>query len=123
MAKSISIQKRKVVYKKYKGKCAYCGVKLDYSEMQVDHIIPKHRGSTNSELSRYGISKGTNDIYNLNPSCGSCNSSKSTFTLDNWKKELELKHQRLLNQNSSYRILNRFGVVRIKKEIRFHFEK
>ena len=123
MAKDISDKKRQIVYEKYKKRCAYCGVKLTYDKLQVDHITPKHRGSYNSDLAKYGIVKGTNDLYNLNPSCGSCNSSKSTFTLDKWKEQLGLKHERLLRDNSSYRILNRFGAIKYKNNIKFHFEK
>lgn len=30
---------RKQVYQKYNGHCAYCGSKLEYKDMQVDHVI------------------------------------------------------------------------------------
>ena len=123
MAKEISQKKRKIVYQKYSGKCSYCGIKLSYNEMQVDHIIPKYRGSSHSEINSYGLQKGTNDIENLNPSCKSCNCSKSTFTIENWKKQLELKHERLLRDSSSYRILNRFGCIKYNNNIKFYFEK
>jgi 5-methylcytosine-specific restriction endonuclease McrA len=123
MAKEISKNKRLLVHKKFNGHCAYCGISIKYSEMQVDHITPKYRGSTNEEVNSYGLTKGTNQIDNLNPSCISCNSSKSTFTLDKWKKELELKHSRLLRDNSSYRILHRFGVITVSNHIEFYFEK
>jgi 5-methylcytosine-specific restriction endonuclease McrA len=122
MGKEISVKKREVVYNKFKGKCAYCGNPLLYKNMDVDHIVPKHRGSTHSEIRAYGLEKGTNDIENLNPSCKSCNSSKSTFTVSNWKKQLELKHDRLLRDNASYRILNRFGAIKYNNNITFHFE-
>ena len=123
MAQEISDKKRKVVYAKFKGRCAYCGDKILYKNMGVDHIIPKYRGSTHSEIRAYGLEKGTNDIENLNPSCKSCNSSKSTFTLDNWKKQLKLKHERLLRDISSYRILHRFGAIKYNNNIKFYFEK
>lgn len=123
MAKEISVKKRKLVYNKFKGKCAYCGDKLLYKNMAVDHITAKYRGSTHSEIRAYGLEKGTNDIENLNPSCKSCNSSKSTFTVSDWKKQLQQKHNRLLRDNSSYRILHRFGAIKYKDNITFHFEK
>lgn len=31
---------RKAVYAKYNGHCAYCGRKIEYKDMQVDHLIP-----------------------------------------------------------------------------------
>ena len=123
MSKEIPEGKRKVVYEKYNGKCAYCGTKLQYKEMQVDHITPKYRNTSHKEVASWGLLKGTNNIENLNPSCRSCNSSKSTFTIEKWRKELALKEMRLMRDNSTYRILKRFEVVKVvKNEILFHFE-
>jgi 5-methylcytosine-specific restriction endonuclease McrA len=123
MSKEIPEHKRKIVYKKYKGKCAYCGEDLEYRKMQVDHITPKYRKTSHKEAASWGLLKGTNDIENLNPSCRSCNASKSTFTIDNWRKELVLKEMRLMRDSSVYRILKRFEVIKVvKNEILFHFE-
>lgn len=36
--KAIPKKVRELVYKKYGGHCAYCGCKLEYKDMQVDHI-------------------------------------------------------------------------------------
>lgn len=47
---------RKQVYEKCNGHCAYCGCKLDYKDMQVDHV---------KSVFYYN---GTNDIDNLLPS-------------------------------------------------------
>lgn len=122
--KKSSFEKRHLVYKKYKGRCAYCGSKIEYKDMQVDHIIPKYRGSDNTELKVYGIKKGTDNLENLNPSCGSCNSSKSTFTIEKWRNELSLKAHRIKRDSSTFRILERFGIVKvINTDILFHFEK
>jgi len=114
--------KRQIVHEKFNGKCAYCGCDVLFKDMHLDHIKPKYRGSTDQDLKKYGIDKGTNDLENLNPSCASCNSSKSTFTIENWRKELEMKHQRLMRDNSSFRILSRFGMIKVKKNITFYFE-
>lgn len=124
MAKEITYNKRKIIHEKYNKKCAYCGVSITYKEMQVDHIIPKYRGSTDEEINLYGLTKGTNDINNLNPSCRSCNASKSTFTIDKWRKELVLKEMRLMRDSSTYRILKRFEIISVvKNQILFYFEK
>lgn len=37
---AISKKKRMIVYEKYDGHCAYCGEKIAYEDMQVDHFIP-----------------------------------------------------------------------------------
>ena len=123
MSKSIPKEKRLKVFEKFNGKCAYCGNAIEYSKMHIDHITPKFRGWSNSELEKFDIIKGTDNIENLNPSCISCNTSKSTFTIDKWRKEIQLKHDRLLRDNSSYRLLNRFGLIKFNNIIVFEFEK
>jgi 5-methylcytosine-specific restriction endonuclease McrA len=124
MSQKFTKEKRKSVLDKYGGKCAYCGVNVSYSTMQIDHIKPVYRSSTNKELSVYGITKGTNDINNLNPSCKSCNASKSTFTVNKWREELALKTMRLRRDNSTFRILERFKLIKAtSKDIVFHFER
>ena len=37
-------KQREQIYKKYNGRCAYCGEKIEYKDMQVDHIKPKYLG-------------------------------------------------------------------------------
>ena len=53
-----------------KKDCAYCG----NSGGEVDHIIPLARG-------------GTHSIGNLTSSCRSCNSSKGSKLLIEWKRD------------------------------------
>ncbi len=121
MGKSLSKEKRLIVFKKYKGKCAYCGCKLEKRSFTVDHIKPYRRKASHEELLKYG--RGGNNIENLNPCCLSCNCSKSTFSIENWRIELSLKHERLLKSESSYRIINRFGLIKAKKEVKFYYER
>lgn len=112
------------VWYKYGKKCSYCGVDLKYLEMKVDHIEPIFRGSSEKEVNKFGRTKGKDNIENYNPSCQSCNSSKSTFTLEKWRKEIDLKKHRLFRDNSTFRILHRFNLVEIiNKPIEFYFEK
>lgn len=124
MSKGLKKEKRVLIHKKYKGKCAYCGNKVDYDKMHVDHIVPLYRKWTQKELDEYGITKGTNNIDNLNPSCATCNISKSTFTLENWRKEIKLKVNRVRKSNSNVRLLESFGIIIYRnKDVVFHFEK
>lgn len=115
--------KRVEIWNKFGQRCAYCGCVLEYNKMQVDHIAPIFRGSSQKELDYYSITKGTNKIHNLNPSCGSCNSSKSTFTIEQWRSEIEKKTNRIRRDVSTFRILERFGIIKvIKSEVNFYFE-
>ena len=90
--------KRKQIYNKYNGRCAYCGDKIDYKDMQVDHIKPKYLG-------------GTDDIENLMPSCRACNFYKSTFSLEDFRKRLMTIPKRL-EKNLIYRLSKKYGFVK-----------
>lgn len=58
---------RELRWEEYEGKCAYCGNDAD----TFDHIIPVAKG-------------GTNEAWNIAPTCRSCNSSKQDANLFEW---------------------------------------
>jgi hypothetical protein len=64
-------QIRETVFKKYDGKCAYCGIEL-IKGWHVDHINPKVYG-------------GKDDLENLNPSCKDCNNYKCHSQLETFR--------------------------------------
>lgn len=66
----ISKAKRKRIYIRDKGICAYCGKHLDFKPngFHIDHIKPLAKG-------------GNNEDENLTLSCGHCNLCKSTRTI------------------------------------------
>lgn len=120
MAKDITYTKRQMVFKKYGGKCAYCGCELNEKNFNVDHINPLYRGFNQSQLK---VKKGTSKIENLNPSCYSCNCSKSSYTIEQWREQLELKTKRLIRDSSQFRIALRFGLIKeVKKNVIFYYE-
>jgi len=119
-------EKRILVFNKFNGRCAYCGCMIEFDKFHVDHIEPKYRGYTNDQLIKYNmkVKKGSDKIENLFPSCASCNSSKSTFTVEKWRIELELKKQRIKRDSSTYNILLRYVcIIETNNPILFYFEK
>ena len=55
---------RSFIFSRSDSKCVYCGAKAE----EIDHVIPKSNG-------------GTNSTYNLVASCRACNEKKSNLTL------------------------------------------
>ena len=111
MSKKINPEIRNFIYNKYEGKCAYCGIKLSNATFTIDHIIAKSKG-------------GRNQISNYNPSCGSCNSSKATFHLEDWRLYLRNKIHIIRRDNSNFRFLEKFNLVEFKEDaiVEFYFE-
>lgn len=102
---------REQIYQKYDGHCAYCGCKLDYKDMQVDHVV---------SVFYYN---GTDDIENLMPSCRMCNFYKSTFSLEDFRKNLETLHKRL-EKTFIYRLALKYHLIEEHRDkVIFYFEK
>lgn len=59
--------------------CAYCHEPTSLADIQAEHVIPLSRG-------------GRNDIGNLLPSCGPCNSDKRDLLLDQWAIDRARRH-------------------------------
>lgn len=107
---------RHIVIEKYNYKCAYCGVDITLKTMHIDHIKPLLRSESGSR-------KGDNTIENYNPACAPCNISKSSFDLEVWRNEIQLKLNRIERDSSTYRNLRRFGLVGVlKTDVKFYFE-
>jgi len=123
MAKAISIKKRQIVFNKYDKKCAYCGCSLVANNWHVDHLTPLYRGWSSSDVEKYGLIKGTNNIDNLKPSCPTCNISKSTFTLETWRMQLKTKIDRLRGNVTNFRIVEKFKLITVNNiNVIFYFE-
>lgn len=121
---------RELVYNKFKGKCAYCGCTLHtIKEMQVDHIFPQFLFTYYAENPDKTKKEGypdcdVNHIDNLNPACRSCNIFKSSWTLEEFRKELELQYDRHIKNSAKFRLMERYGIVKKQKEkILFYYEK
>lgn len=76
-----------VVWKKTRGKCWYCGIDLVFQTVipcmgvprgknifTIDHVVPNR----------------DNDLDNLVPACNSCNTSKGTKSLEEFRLRSEI---------------------------------
>ena len=102
---------RRKVYRKYSGHCAYCGTKITIDQMQIDHVRAVRRG-------------GKDAVENYFPACRSCNTSKATYTVEEFRERLIIDVDRMRRDSAKFRILERFGIVKqMKSQIRFYFER
>ena len=106
---------RRKVYNKFTGHCAYCGRKIDFNKMQIDHYWPQFLSHLEPELDK-------DRFDNLMPSCAKCNNHKHGMRPEAWRGELGKQMSRLQNNAQFDRAL-RFGQIEITEcPIVFYFE-
>lgn len=111
--------KRNAIYKKYGGRCAYCGNDISYKEMQIDHIIPRSRFN----LFKKKVDYQMHDIRNLNPSCRQCNFYKRNFSIEEFRKEIEAQPERIRKKSGGFRLIERYDMLTvIRTKVVFLFE-
>lgn len=109
---AIKKEVREAVHAKYGGRCAYCGRKIEYKDMQIDHFIPK-RGRSDS---------GSDDIANLMPACRMCNHYKRANSLEVFRRLIQ-EIPRKLRNDYIYKVGVVYGnVIENEKPIVFYFE-
>ena len=69
--RKLTKQERLSIYRMMGGRCAYCGCRLEYKDMQVDHVKPLNGWSE----------EGADTLDNMLPACRSCNHYKSAMGL------------------------------------------
>jgi hypothetical protein len=113
----MSISKKSLILQKTDGRCYYCGKELKLSNLNIDHIFPKLKG-------------GKRNIENLAPVCKSCNSSKGSKTLEEYRSYLCKK--KLKNNPLSIPYFSELQISYLKKtynikielpSIKFYFEE
>ena len=122
--KTIPKRVRLNVWGKYDHKCAYCGKKIDYTEMQVDHIVPKRRGYDDEYLSEVGIKRGEDTIENYLPACRKCNLRKGMESIEDFRYELRYQAERAIKNYSQVKQSLDYGLfVYNEQPLIFYFEK
>lgn len=125
-----SKNKRLRIYRKYNEHCAYCGVDLLYSQMEIDHIIPISNFNNtlfdNQNIPVFLKHLNECDVNhddNLNPSCRKCNRFKSSFHLGLFRIELQKQVERAEKTSSNFRFSLMYGLIKkTNKQITFYFE-
>ena len=109
---------REQVYSKYHGRCAYCGRKIDYKDMQVDHLIPQ------LEFTYGNVAGDKDDISNLMPSCRICNHYKRAESLETFRKWIETIPEKLGERQYIYKVGMAYGFFDdTHRKVRFYFEE
>lgn len=121
--KRLSQKERQQVWQKCNGHCAYCGCKLPYNKMHVDHVRSINHAQW--EKIRTGkIDEDINEMDNLLPACGSCNRYKHCQGLEEFRDWMTTIVSRLRHNNVTYQIAERYGLVQeIKWDGKFYFER
>lgn len=112
---------RQAVYEKYDGHCAYCGKKIPFKAMQVDHIFSKRAYKFTPKERKAGI--GLDEFKNLNPSCRMCNFYKSSYSLESFRSNIKTLHRRFI-KIFIVRLAVQYGIITIHEwDSLFYFEK
>lgn len=109
---------REKIYLKYKGRCSYCGRKIKYKAMQVDHLYPQR-------LSGLAVTKGinVNSFENKMPACKRCNHYKRGNNLESFRKLMITLHERIQNIYIN-KVGIDYGIITIEPfDGKFYFEK
>lgn len=114
-------KQRLEVYNKFNGHCAYCGKKLEYKDMQVDHLIPQRRATYKAGRGRLPVEQVEN-FDNYMPSCRRCNHYKRAHNLETFRRYIEEIPQKLANEYI-YKVGADYGLVEYHpRKIKFYFE-
>lgn len=104
----ISKEMRRKVREKCGGRCAYCGDEL--KRMFIDHLVPHQMTQDDS-------------FGNLMPSCHKCNNYKMTFSLEQFRKEIECSVSKARRYSVNYRFAEKYNLVKATGlSVKFYFE-
>ena len=119
---------RELVFKKYDGKCAYCGCEL-IKGWHADHIEPILRDFIyNQNKQRFktnGVFRNpeNENLQNYNPSCPSCNIQKNSYTVEQFRENIKQFVNSLNQYSTQYKFAKKYGLVNETNiEIKFYFE-
>lgn len=122
-------KKRQIIYDKSKGHCWYCGCSLEEG-WHADHLVPIRRYK-GIRITDEGVEHFTacenpelDNLDNTVPACRSCNLFKGVYSVEDFRKQLEVQVERARLYSVNFRTAERFGLVQTtNKPIVFWFEE
>lgn len=143
-------KKRQLIFKKFNGRCAYCGAEL-IKGWHVDEIKPVRRNrkwikagwdsdkpqprdenDTGPTFAKWVEGKWIADgcmhperfhIDNQNPACASCNINKHSMSLEEFRKQIAGFMTHLNERSTQYKIAKRYGLIQeTNAVVKFYFE-
>ncbi len=117
MSKAKALRER--VHQKFGGRCAYCGIVIEFKTMQVDHYLPQCK-------EKFYARRCKKDVHaeeNLMPAFRRCNHYKRARTPKQFRELMTSLHERL---ETIYilKVAVDFGIATIKPfDGKFYFEK
>lgn len=115
---------REIVYNKYNGHCAYCGCKLEYKDMQVDHIESLYVKSLNEQLADNPTLTQNDNVENLMPSCRQCNFYKGEADIEGFRSKIHNWLERTCIDSFQVKLAMKYGILQYKPwDDKFYFEK
>jgi len=121
---------RQKVFDKFGGKCAYCGCELTKS-FHCDHVEPIQR---NKEFDRekrvfkqlpnsQSMFPQRDNLDNIYPACASCNIQKHSYTLEEFRKNIQGFIEQLNLRFNQYKFAKKYGLVKeTGNKVVFYFE-
>ena len=119
---------RERIFKKYGGRCAYCGELLQKG-WHVDELKPIIRDlkwGKNGQLTTGSTCKHPENLNEDNqmPSCPSCNINKHSMSLEDFRNAIKQYVESLKKYSVQYKMASKYGLVKeTGKEIVFYFER
>lgn len=118
--KQIPTRIRRLVYDKYNGHCAYCGCKIEPSDMQIDHAKSVFLTTHEND----GVVTQDDSIENLMPACRQCNFYKNETDIEGFRTRIHTWLEDTCRQSFQVRLAMKYNILEYHPwDGKFYFEK
>jgi len=115
--KKLSKEQRTKIFNMYDGHCAYCGCKIDINKFDVDHLKPVR------EIDGKMMNPELDNVFNMVPSCKSCNRRKGSLSLEYFRENIEAQVSQYRKYSSGFSLMERYAQIKATPhKVKFYFE-